>query len=399
MSNQNEADLSALDAILNSDMEAELTPEEVAQLMDTTPVGGAVGGDAPAEPGEITGADAQVPRDKLARIIATACKAVMARKSKADHDRMLRVVQHFRRDSQVISTGAELGSAMQEAAGKPIFRLNQPDTFDGKDPKKVQPWLRAMQTYLIAARTPETCWVDVATTYLGTVALSYWQTFALRAEARGADLRSWALFRDAIVNGFGHIDDERLARVAFDNVYQGRQTAAQYAMRFRALLSRIVMNPVDDMEAIRRFRKGLNPDLAARTLFDPKTGEFWTDLDACIKCVVAVEREMHLVHHPNSQTSHGRKRNREYDEGMSPMSYVAAVQGRDEGGPGPNTHRFRSQNGKAKDKDTQHCLACGEKGHWREDCPKLPNDVKDKLRAAKKAKQQQQHGNGKKGRS
>ena len=303
--------------------------------------------------------------------------------------------------AQLPTFRAEPPSPVAQVRSHSAVKLSLPPVFTGSRTTTsfVHNWCEQMSYYLSAAREPESSWVSTALTFLAAQPQAYYRSYMLKVQLKGQDPFSWSVFVAALKHGYAHIDDEEDARHALSHLSQGKLPASQYSLKFRALLSRLLSNPLPEVEAIRLFSQGLQPSLRAMVVFNPSTGTRWSDLDALIQHVVVLDAELHRISGKSTANfsanfSSGKRRSWESrsDKSNSPSLNVVSdrqvVKKRR-----PDNRPFRNQSGPCNQSNQSaprqdyvpKCALCDERGHPKWECPLLPPEQRAKVKAIHEA--------------
>jgi hypothetical protein len=145
-------------------------------------------------------------------------------------------------------------------------RPHDPPVFAGQqDMQVLMSWIFSMKHYLKVTATQDSLWVELASTYLGGAANTWYETWSPPVLARLIDVTPeasqhavfipWEMFVDAISRAFEPPDHYHQLR---DDLYELKQmgSIAQYIQEFRAIRLQLA---ITEDEALDKFKRGLRP--------------------------------------------------------------------------------------------------------------------------------------------
>lgn len=307
-----------------------------------------------------------------------------------------------------VNTPADIHAAATPGVGGANVRwLTQPAEFHGKatDPP-IRGWLTSMAHYLTAAKVPLQFGVNTAVTYLRADAQNYWFAQQQLIEQQGADPKCWDTFKKYMVLGFGTTDPHVEARLELDALRQ-TGTVAEYARDFQSLCVKL-KSPLTQEELCHKFWTGLKPAVQQKTAMHPITQEFWTSFMDLVtyatrldNAYIITNRRKHLstpaamrdkpagatkkhlkpgggVQKPGRDQQQPRPRVGGPGAGSSAAAAAAGggggaagggAAGHGRGGQGGRQGGGLSREERQRRMNQGLCLACGEPGHLKHDCP------------------------------
>jgi uncharacterized protein YdbL (DUF1318 family) len=172
------------------------------------------------------------------------------------------------RDAAVQDITDKSGASYDGLSKKARHVVGRPATFsDMTRDTDVRDWLSSMQNYLQLTSAPSDEYVPIASTYLGGVALKYYQN-EIVSDYRPGQAMDWKHFSDRMEEVFSSRADDVRARHDLDKLTQ-TGTVGEYTRRFKLLLSKLSSNPLSEADKVYLYRKGLNETLKDKTFFVP----------------------------------------------------------------------------------------------------------------------------------
>ena len=151
------------------------------------------------------------------------------------------------------------GGSVPHTAGVGQMKLEAPPRYSGKRQPGVRVWLTQMERYMRLMRYAPTDWLDVVAMRVEGAASS-WVNAVLQeiSEGRRPIFRTWAQFRDAMVQRFEPVTEVEEARKQLRALKQTGRVAG-YVQKFQELQYRLP--GMTDEEAFHAFLSGLQPHL------------------------------------------------------------------------------------------------------------------------------------------
>ena len=271
------------------------------------------------------------------------------------------------------------GGFAPHTAGVGQMKLEAPPQYSGKRQPGARVWLTQMERYMRLMRYAPTDWLDVVAMRVEGAASS-WVNAVLQeiSEGRRPVFRTWAQFRDAMVQRFEPVTEVEEARKQLRALRQTGRVAG-YVQKFQELQYRLP--GMTDEEAFHAFLSGLQPHLQEHV-----GAHVQGDLEAAI--AMAQRLEVYRGGDGAKTSGKGPKKFKNQKKGN-----VAQVEGSSSGGTVQVVQVVRKQPKKGKGgagsggKKTKRggrrkvqCHNCGG-DHFLRDCKEW-KEIKEKLRSS-----------------
>ena len=124
-----------------------------------------------------------------------------------------------------------------------------------------------MENYLHAGNIAPTLWVDLAKTYLETRVAQHWQNVVKSLELESKDSKDWIHFKEALINAYGNINPEQLAKTKLGRLTQ-TSLVESYTNKFQNLYIEITTLLMSIGDKIHHFITGLKPKIIMLVVVD-----------------------------------------------------------------------------------------------------------------------------------
>jgi uncharacterized membrane protein YgcG len=271
----------------------------------------------------------------------------------------------------------------------------------------IRQWLAAVQHWLHMSRVPASEAVGTAANYLRGKAQAYWFAKVPALRRDGKDPNTWDVFRDAMVEGYGAVDPEHVARSKIDHLRQ-TDSVESYVRELQLLFADLVTYPMNEADKVHKLFAGLSPGLAAKTRIDPATRQPWTSFGAAAAFVIqedimfqatkTLTKSANANNHSSPSNHTGRPsgdnhkkrkhegaynagggkggKNNKHGKGGKFGNGGGGSNGNNGGGSGSggaSSSRAGVQQPSKAQRDTwfaeKKCLLCGHPDHKKADCP------------------------------
>ena len=272
------------------------------------------------------------------------------------------------------------GGFTPQTAGVGQMKLEAPPRYSGKRQPGARVWLTQMERYMRLMRYAPTDWLDVVAMRVEGAASS-WVNAVLQeiSEGRRPIFRTWAQFRDAMVQRFEPVTEVEEARKQLRALRQTGRVAG-YVQKFQELQYRLP--GMTDEEAFHAFLSGLQPHLQEHV-----GAHVQGDLEAAI--AMAQRLEVYRGGDGAKTTNKGSKKFKSQKKGN-----VTQVEGGSSGGTvqvvqvvkKPQQKKGKGGSGSGGKKTKRggrrrvQCHNCGG-DHFLRDCKEW-KEIKEKLRSS-----------------
>ncbi|KAJ4802068.1 polyprotein [Rhynchospora pubera] len=259
------------------------------------------------------------------------------------------------------------------------FGSQHPPRFDGTGGyKAAEEWLESINNKFQLVRVPDANKVELATPYLENSARFWWKT--ARRSFTGEQLRiPWQWFEQVFTRRYLSSAQKEKLRQQFLTLTQEGITVGQYNDTF-VELSRYAPDVTGDEYLYRRqYLNGLDPDMAQAL---DATGE--------VEVQELMDRAERMEGHGKRKSSWGQARNVK-PKFVKPVPFsrpVANVKGPQSSAPvqfktgmGTQTQKAWCRTCNSPHPEAQCrvakglCFNCGKSGHWKNECPKLQQEI------------------------
>ncbi|KAF8088069.1 hypothetical protein N665_0555s0001 [Sinapis alba] len=220
----------------------------------------------------------------------------------------------------------------------------------GTDPFEAYAWLHNLEQNFAATRCPVGFKKDAAVYYLEKDAIHWW----LCVERSFGDFElTWDDFRTAFTRKYFPPEAKDRLEIKFMELVQGGLSVRRYEAEFTRLRQYVHYGQEDEMMIIRKFLRGLSPDIRSRL----EAVEFHR-LDDLVERAVNVEEAIAAERAYASHSAPPRRPSVPFQR--QPSSVLQRGRG---------SRVFRGGRSGGPRPRTPTCFSCGQLGHVRRDCP------------------------------
>lgn len=286
-------------------------------------------------------------------------------------------------------------------------RVKEPDTFDGSDPRKINPFLVQCQLHFAAhpdSYRSSTDKVTFALSYLRGTAASWYEPYLMNLyRTRPTWMDKWSEFTETLTENFGLADPVADAEAELDNlVMKDHHKILKYNVAFNRLAALVGWG---DSALTHRYYKGL-PNRIKDAMIDGRPAGFismrtkaqqidtrhWERESEKSRSAPKSEKRSHSDDSKSSSDKHKHNRSKQ-DSGDNSKSKSSNTShshtsSKSKSDSSDLTNKL-TKDGKLTEEErtrrfkNQLCLFCGHPGHRREDCKKRQaSEAKAKARAA-----------------
>lgn len=133
--------------------------------------------------------------------------------------------------------------------------MNTPLFLGGENPLDADEWIKRLKRNFNLSNCPLELKMDIAVSFLGGDAIFWWQEVE-----RGGNVKTWIEFENEFRMRYLPPEARDYIELKFIKLEQGSKSVREYELEFTRLLC-FLQGEHDEQDDIRRFRRGLRPDI------------------------------------------------------------------------------------------------------------------------------------------